>query len=108
MPLSPLPDIEHDIGGFRLAIREGRKKPGDRRLEMQNREGRWIPVPMSLVGYMTAFFYDNEEHLYPKAHGFDGGDYFMEYLTECSTLGHMKATDRLEKEKLARRRATAT
>ena len=94
--------IPHLIGGVYIRTMPGRKSPDDMKLEIQTPQGEWRAVPMTLVAYMTEFFFWNEENLYPRRDGFLGGEKFMEFLRDSVNNGYETATAGLEWEKAGR------
>ena len=98
--------IPHLIGGVYIRTVPGRKAEGDMKLELcvntdaTTLEQRWQAVPMTLVAYMTEFFYRNEENLYPRSEGYLGGEKFMQFLADAVRNGYETATAGLEWEKV--------
>ena len=93
------------FGGIYWRIVEGRKKPGDLRLDM--RAPSWTAVPMAL-GFLEAdFYFQNENHLYPPEDGFQGGERYMNFLRGSVYLGWQAAVAQLELEKELRRKKEA-
>jgi hypothetical protein len=101
--------IPHLIGGVRIRVVKGRKAPNDMKLEIccnedaTSLEQRWQAVPMTLVAYMTEFFYKNEDVLYPRSEGYLGGEKFLMFLRDAVENGYETATAGLEWEKAGSR-----
>jgi len=73
----------YEVDGLRFRVRPGSKQAAsgvDLVLEMQSASGSWVPVRMVLGFFLADFFYENEEVLYPQAHGKLGG---KKYLNAC-------------------------
>jgi len=100
--------IPHLIGGVYIRCVPGRKAPDDMKLEIRVSHGReyipdeWRAVPMTLVAYMTEFFYKNEDNLYPPEEGYLGGEKFLQFLHDAVRNGYETATAGLEWEKAGR------
>jgi hypothetical protein len=79
-------------------IAQGKKCPGDLRLDI--RSPVWRAVPMSLGFLCADFFYQNEEVLmHHKPHFYLGGDKYLHGLQEAYVFGWEPAVRRLSKEK---------
>ena len=94
------------VSGSRLRFRvvAGVKKPGDLRLDWLTPDG-WEPVPMRAIGMIHAFFVENEDHLYPPAHGWLGGDYWRAWLRICEDDWKAASKKLAEEKAWAERRA---
>lgn len=78
--------------GIRYRVVEGRKKPGDLRLERRI-DGEWQPVRME-SGFMLAdFFFENEHVVFPRADGYRGGYEYLKELHNAARHG-WEATQR--------------
>ena len=74
----------------------------DLRLEWKIADA-WQPTPMVHVLFQTDFFCDNEEALYPRSKGFQGGNFFLRALSKAKHWGWTAAANELERQKNARR-----
>ncbi len=90
-----------DQQGIRLRVVAGRKPAAgdgiDLRLDVLTPTG-WVAVPLSVVGLMADFMYENEGVLYPKPQ-FKGGEKVWEYLRHSVKHGWSKAEAGLRLEK---------
>lgn len=76
------------VGGMLFRVVPGAKGPNDLRLDWRI-QGIWRPVPMKVVAFMTDFFYDNEDALYPPPA--QGGEFFITYLRQATVHGFKDA-----------------
>jgi hypothetical protein len=98
-------DTSHRIANapdFR--VKRGDKDGGDLRLDWwSSAQKLWVPVQMSAAALITDFFYENEEHLYPRVRGYMGGDFFIEYLKLAAHEGWQVADKKLRTEQYYKR-----
>lgn len=69
------------IDGVAFRVIEGKKEPGDLRVEWRTPAG-WKPITMAPIAMLVEFFIENEEHLrqYRPHWRQTGHDFFMAYL----------------------------
>jgi len=92
-----------EIDGVRFRVCVGRKAPDDLRLEWLTENG-WRPVSMMAGALLADFFWENEEHLYPQANGYLGGNKYLKYLRHAAIHGYGRAEAGLRAERVARPR----
>jgi len=83
--------------GMHFRIVEGKKKPGDLRLDWYA-DRAWRPVTFEPLFYMTDFFHENEERLFPPPQ-YKGGEYVMKALRRAVNHGYVAAWRYVELEK---------
>ena len=86
-----------DIDGIRFRIVYGRKvsrrrRGRDLRLEVFT-EHRWRAMHMTLALFLTDFFCENEDILYPPEQGFKGGQMHIEALEVARRQGYKQARE---------------
>ena len=93
-----------NVSGIEFRIVEGRKEPGDLRMEWRT-AGGWLPVKMSAVFMLTDFFVENEQHLKQfRPHWTEtGADYFFRFLSMAVQDGWTAAAGQLEEQRVALR-----
>lgn len=70
-----------DVNGWHIRIAQGKKAPGDRRIDVAARDGQYCTLSLAALGAITALWYRNEDLLYPPpAHG---GQFVLDFLAEC-------------------------
>lgn len=87
-----------DFDGVAFRVVEGRKAPGDLRLEVQARNGLWRPVTMRMVFFLADFFFENEELLYPPPR-YLGGAKFRRAVKQAMEKGYKQADASLQVER---------
>lgn len=92
------PDIEYERSGLKFRVRRGRKGPQDQVLEWHTPHG-WQLIRLDDVAFIVEFLYRNEDRLYPRANGFQGGEKFLKYLTQAAREGYSAAAESLAEEK---------
>lgn len=97
------------VSGIPFRVREGRKAPGDLRLEWLTPDEGWKPVEMAATGLMTHFFVENEEHLRQfRPHWQQTGrDYFIAFLNDVLDRGWAAAVATLKEQQAALGQPTA-
>lgn len=87
---------------IRYRVIQGAKKPGDLVLQLYV-NGRWQRIRMELGFLLAAFFFENEEVLYPPSGSRHiGGDYYMRECWDAIYYGWESAAQKLRKERAAR------
>jgi hypothetical protein len=94
---------EGDCGrGFRYRVRQGRKGPTDKILDVASDRGAYVPVSMELGFLLADFFRQNEDELYLPSLGLDGGDMYLNRVLCAARNGWRSEADRLRGEREAR------
>ena len=86
-----------DLGGIRFQVSEGKKAPGDLRLDWLTTDG-WRPIPFSVSFLLADFHYYVEDILYPRG-GRLGGEKFLREMSIAGRKGWQVAQERLNAEK---------
>lgn len=94
------------MSGVDFRVRPGRKGVDDLVLDWLTPRG-WVPIGMDTLALKAAFFYENEDLLYPRVRGFEGGEYVLRHVEYAVRHGHADAIQRLEHEKRAKRQRGA-
>ena len=91
---------------LRLEVRKGRKMgpTGEEDLILYMYNGyEHRKVPMPLVYYIAQFLYENEDVLYPPERGFEGGEKFLDAVTEAARNGWEQQAEKLAGERRDRK-----
>lgn len=99
---------EHEVNGICFRVVRGAKAARiagqeDYRLDVMTPQG-WSPVKMELAFFLTDFFAENEEVLYPSfLYGgrFKGAMKFIEYVKFAANFGWRRASDLVRKDRLS-------
>lgn len=86
-------------GGIEYRVVQGRKAPGDMRLDIRVKGSAWVPVPMNLGALLADFHFQVEDILYPRGCGLQGGEKYMRFLRTAVNEGHEAASGSLYREK---------
>jgi len=91
------------VAGLPFRVIEGRKAPGDLRLEW-GPDSSWQPVPMAAAFLLVDFFTENEDHLtaFRPHWSSPGGDWFMGELQRARHHGWQSATALLMEQRRRR------
>jgi len=91
-----------EVDGIPFRILRGKKKPDDLVLELYA-GGQWRRIRMDLGFLLAAFFFENEEVLYPPSGRRQiGGDYYMRECWDAIYYGWESAAQKLRQERAQR------
>lgn len=89
------------VAGIRFRVLEGRKAPGDLRLQNFTTSAGWVDTPMALNFMLTDFFCENEDHLksYRPTWRKSGAAYHFEKLSKSVREGWESAETELRTQR---------